>query len=241
MGKIKEINMKESRQNFSKNVFINCPFDDEYIPLLRPILFTLIYLGYNPRIASERFDSAEQRIVKICDLIQSSMFSIHDLSRTSARRRNEIYRLNMPLELGIDYGCRLFKGGETNNKTLLIFEHKPYALHRALSNLSGVDVKAHGNESEKVVRELRNWFVTNELGTADSPSTIWDNFNEFMTDFYQKIEGEGFLNEDLQIMPIPEYINFIREWLAEKRAEKELIKKYPEEYKSLLKKYIGTA
>lgn len=212
MGKVKEINVNESHQSFSKNVFINCPFDDEYIPLLRPLLFTLIYLGYNPRIASERFDSAEQRIVKICGLIQASRFSIHDLSRTSARRRNEIYRLNMPLELGIDYGCRLFKGGETSNKTFLIFEQKPYALHRALSNLSGVDVKAHGNEPEKVVRELRNWFVTNELGTAASPSTIWDNFNEFMTDFYQKRESEGFTDEDLQIMPIPEYVKFIREW-----------------------------
>jgi hypothetical protein len=214
MGKVKEINVNESYQSFSKNVFINCPFDDEYIPLLRPLLFTLIYLGYNPRIASERFDSAEQRIVKICGLIQASRFSIHDLSRTSARRRNEIYRLNMPLELGIDYGCRLFKGGETNNKTLLIFEQKPYALHSALSNLSGVDVKAHGSEPEKVVREVRNWFVTNELGTAASPSTIWDNFNEFMTDFYQKRENEGFTDEDLQMMPIPEYVKFIREWLS---------------------------
>src|SRR6266404_2208861 len=30
---------------FSKNVFINCPFDSEYNSLLRPILFTIIYLG----------------------------------------------------------------------------------------------------------------------------------------------------------------------------------------------------
>ena len=96
----------------------------------------------------------------------------------------------------------------------MIFEQKPYALHRALSNLSGVDVKAHGRKPEKVVREVRNWFVTNELGTAASPSTIWDHFNEFMTDFYQKREKEGFTDEDLQMMPIPEYVKFIREWLS---------------------------
>lgn len=206
MGKVKEINVNEPPQNFSKNVFINCPFDDKYIPLLRPLLFTLIYLGYNPRIALERFDSAEQRILKICALIQASKFSIHDISRI-------ISRLNMPLELGIDYGCRLFKKGETSKKIFLIFEQKPYLLQRALSNLSGVDVKAHGNKPEKVVREVRNWFVTNELGTAASPSTIWDNFNEFMTDFYQKRENEGFTDEDLQMMPIPEYVKFVREWL----------------------------
>ncbi len=31
---------------FDQNVFVNCPFDDEYLPLLRPLLFTIIYLGF---------------------------------------------------------------------------------------------------------------------------------------------------------------------------------------------------
>ena len=84
---------------FERNVFINCPFDDEYYTsLLRPLLFTIIYLGFNPRIASERSDSGELRINKICELIQISKFSIHDLSRIKAKRRNEFYRLNMPFD-----------------------------------------------------------------------------------------------------------------------------------------------
>jgi hypothetical protein len=29
---------------YEKNVFHNCPFDEEYVELLRPILFTLLYL-----------------------------------------------------------------------------------------------------------------------------------------------------------------------------------------------------
>lgn len=67
--------------NFSKNVFINCPFDSEYISLLRPLLFTILYLGYNPRIASESSDSGKIRFQKICELIEQSRISIHDLSR----------------------------------------------------------------------------------------------------------------------------------------------------------------
>jgi len=31
--------------SYEWNVFINCPFDKEYFPLLRPLLFTIIYLG----------------------------------------------------------------------------------------------------------------------------------------------------------------------------------------------------
>jgi len=36
---------------FDRNVFINCPFDDGYMPLLRPLLFTVYCLGFQPRIA----------------------------------------------------------------------------------------------------------------------------------------------------------------------------------------------
>ncbi len=31
---------------FERNVFVNCPFDTQYVPLLRPLLFTIIYLGF---------------------------------------------------------------------------------------------------------------------------------------------------------------------------------------------------
>ena len=57
---------------FDRNVFINCPFDDEYLPLLRPLLFTTIYLGLNPRIALETLDSGQPRIDKIVRLITES-------------------------------------------------------------------------------------------------------------------------------------------------------------------------
>ena len=91
--------MNSSGLDFSRNVFINCPFDPEYIPLLRPLLFTVLFLNYNPRIASERFDSGEARINKICELIKCSRYSIHDISRIRSKKRGEYYRLNMPLEL----------------------------------------------------------------------------------------------------------------------------------------------
>ena len=58
--------MTSDGEDFSRNVFINCPFDAKYSKLLRPILFTIIYLGYNPRIASERSDSGEARFSIIC-------------------------------------------------------------------------------------------------------------------------------------------------------------------------------
>ena len=109
MGKSQSKNLINPKfSSFETNVFINCPFDkDYYIPLLRPLLFTIIYLGFKPRIATETFDSGKPRLQKIIDLILDSKYSIHDLSRIKSKNKNELFRLNMSFELGIDIACKL--------------------------------------------------------------------------------------------------------------------------------------
>lgn len=92
---------------FEKNVFVNCPFDPQYLPLLRSLLFTIIYLRLKPRIALEAMDAGQARLDKIVGLIADSKFGIHDLSPVEAANAGELFRLNMPFELGIDFGCRL--------------------------------------------------------------------------------------------------------------------------------------
>lgn len=115
-------------EEFERNVFINCPFDDGYRRLLRPLLFVVAFLGFNPKLASERSDSFESRVHKICGLIYTSKFSIHDLSLLQSSRENEFYRLNMPFELGIDYGCMSFAKGRWGEKRCLI--HAGAGIHR---------------------------------------------------------------------------------------------------------------
>lgn len=111
-------------ENFEKNIFINCPFDNDYYPLLRPVLFTVLYHGHIPRIATESFDSGNLRIEKIKVLINSSKYSIHDLSRIEAKKKGDIYRLNMPFELGLDFGCKCFSNPDNKQteKRILIIE-----------------------------------------------------------------------------------------------------------------------
>ncbi|MBK7937675.1 MAG: hypothetical protein IPJ82_11535 [Lewinellaceae bacterium] len=145
---------------FERNVFINCPFDDEYRLLLKPLLFTLRYCKLTPRIASERLDSSEIRLEKILEIIQDSKYSIHDLSRIKSSKKGEYYRLNMPLEIGLDLGCKVFHSGEKyRGKNSLILEGERYSLHKGLSDLSGSDVKCHDNDAEKMVESVRSWLV----------------------------------------------------------------------------------
>jgi len=37
-----------------------------------------------------------------------------------------------------------------------------------------------------------------------------------MADFYEKRSSEGYKDRDFEKMPIPEYIDFIRDWLSKK-------------------------
>ena len=190
-------------QEFNKNVFINCPFDSEYNSLLRPILFTIVYLGFNPQIASQTADSGEQRINKILSLIVKSKYSIHDLSRIRSEKSGELYRLNMPFELGMDYACRRIASGHLRRKRFLVLGASPHDYKKALSDLAGVDGKPHRNKPERAVLALRNWFIdTVHLKKAESPTVIWYRFTDFTADFYEQRKNEGFTKDDLKMMPI---------------------------------------
>ncbi len=201
-------------EDFDKNVFINCPFDQEYLSLLRPLLFTILYVGFNPKIGLESSDSGETRINKICDLIRASKYSIHDLSRLQSSRRNEFYRMNMPFELGIEYGCRHFASDHLRRKRCLILEKSRHDYIKALSDLSGVDIKSHQNKPEKLIAAVRSWFIeTVGLRNIESPTVMWYQFTDFTSDFYEKRKSQGFSDEDIEEMPVPEYMHFIQEWL----------------------------
>jgi hypothetical protein len=207
--------MARADEDFGRNVFINCPCDERYVPLLQALLFTIVHLGYTPRIALERSDSGEIRLQKISDLIRRSRFSIHDLSRTQAAEPGEFYRMNMPFEFGVDYGCRLFGQSGLRRKRCLVLSGHPFDHVRALSDASGIDVKHHNHEPLELMRQVRNWFVeTAEAREVPSASTIWRGFIDFMLDFNGRRVADGYSPEDLNTMPVREFVGFIARWVA---------------------------
>lgn len=207
--------MRRADDEFGRNVFINCPFDERYLPLLQALLFTIVHLGFTPRIALERSDSGELRLQKITDLIRRSRFSIHDLSRTQAAEPGEFYRMNMPFEFGVDYGCRLFGQSDLKRKRCLVLSGRPFEHARALSDASGIDAKHHNHEPLELVRQVRNWFVeTADEGDVPSATKIWLGFTDFMLDFDRKRIADGFSAEDLDTMPVREFVGFIVRWAS---------------------------
>lgn len=216
--------MKSKPKDYDKNVFINCPFDDEYFELLRPLIFTVVYFGFNPRISLESSDSGEFRLSKIVNLIRESKYGIHDLSRLQAKTADEYYRLNMPFELGIDYGLRNFDPNYKNKRTLIL-EKSRYEYMKAMSDINGFDIKNHDNNSEKLIECVRAWFtetvgMRNLKGTAKISTDLMEFnkhlFVEKMKKYYPEYnatEAEKYANSEIEEMSMPEFIDEVRNFL----------------------------
>lgn len=203
---------------FETNVFVNCPFDERYLPLLRPLLFTVIYLGLKPRIALEAIDSGELRLDKIVELIRESKFSIHDLSRSEAAAPGELYRLNMPFELGVDFGCRLFGRPRQRQKRTLVLEAKPHRYKASISDLAGADIECHGDEPYKVIGVVRNWLKNVCLDKAGGPALISSSFSDFMAHNFDALVEQGFSAEDIDNLPVGELIERMEAWIVDTKA-----------------------
>ncbi len=204
-------------KEFEKSVFINCPFDEGYLSLLRPLVFTILYLDFHPRLALERSDSEETRIRKIVNLIQASKFGIHDLSRCRSSKRGEFFRLNMPLELGIDIGCKLFRGAKWKSKRLLILETEKFRYQAAISDLAGSDIFAHQNEPETLIVGVRNWMVQEASASPVPANRIFNEFFDFMADNHSRLEREGWKEDHIQALQISEIQGHMQEWIQRKR------------------------
>jgi hypothetical protein len=169
-------------EEYEQNVFINCPFDADYAPIFEAIVFAVNDAGFRPKCARERLDSSEIRLNKIVELISSSRYSIHDLSRTTLDEANALPRFNMPLELGIDLGCKAFNP-DCHGKSLLIFDSEQYRFQKFASDLSGQDIHRHDNNAKSAVTRVRNW-LRSESGKSGIPggAAIFNRYQAFRAD-----------------------------------------------------------
>ena len=195
-------------------IFINCPFDDEYLPLLRALLFVSRFYGLDVKIASTDLDSKSNRLARIISLMRESKYSGHDLSKMKSVKEDEYYRMNMPFELGLDYGI----GGD--EKVFLIFENEPYKLKIALSDINGWDVRPHLDNPEKLIMEFRKWIVVNrELSKtlkSYSYSDIWYKYNDFYGSFSDFMTIHNLKDEEISVT---EYLEYIDSFLKDNPVE----------------------
>lgn len=203
-----------SVEDFDTNVFINCPIDDEFSPLLEAIVFCVVYAGLRPRLATERLESSESRLDKIIELISACSISVHDLSRCKSEKADEFSRMNMPFELGLDLGFRCFSGCSVDEKKFIIFEKEQYDLKKSLSDLAGSDVEYHKNDTQLVVKKLRN-FLKVEVG-CELPGTtkLLGEYATFLGWMTENKICQGHTEKEALELPTQERLDEMFNWVA---------------------------
>jgi len=108
------------------SVFLNCPFDVSYRPILDAIVFAVFDAGFLPRCALEYDDGTEIRLSKILRIISQCTHGIHDISYTNLDPATGLPRFNMPFELGIFMGCKAFGKNPHQAKVGLVLDQEPF-------------------------------------------------------------------------------------------------------------------
>ena len=198
---------------FERSVFINCPFDEDFAPILQAIAFAVVALGFSPRLAPENSDNAAARLDRIIELIRGSKFGIHDLSRCKSSGSDEFARMNMPFELGLDHACCRFGDGSLSEKRILILEHTRYDYQKSLSDISGWDIQSHAGNFEKAVRHVRSWLIAQANAPKIGAALIQGKYIAFQEWYWETEIAAGSSEEDITAYPTAELIKAMHDWM----------------------------
>jgi hypothetical protein len=138
------------------DVFLNIPYDSKFRNLCLAYICGISALGFVPRATLE-IPGGSRRLDRIFKLIQSCLYSVHDLSRVELdRKRPATPRFNMPFELGL---CVAWARIGNKKHIWFVYEGRDRRLAKSLSDLNGTDPYILGSTVTGVFRELCSAFV----------------------------------------------------------------------------------
>lgn len=202
--------------DYDRHVFINCPFDDRYLPLFRALIFAVFECGLIPRCAQEAYDAGEVRIEKIARIIRDCRWGIHDISRTDLNARG-LPRFNMPLELGLFLGARRYGVGRQTRKSCLILDREKFRYQVFISDIAGQDIAAHDDDPLRAIVAVREWLSVSRAAGAHPPggATICERFKRFTAQLPEICADGGLVPDDLNFV---EFADMVSGWLKRELA-----------------------
>ena len=204
--------MSTIRASYENSVFINCPFDGHYKRIFDAIVFAVYDCGFIPRSAREAANDPV-RLSRIIQIINDSLYAIHDLSRAGVDSKTGLARFNMPLELGIFLGAKEFGGKRNAMKTYLMLDKDRYRYQKFISDLNGIDPKSHNNKPDTAIIKVRDWLndVTKVDFKIPSGSMIAKKYKVFRKDLPGFASDVGLEMKDLTYR---DYCFVVQEWLS---------------------------
>lgn len=199
---------------FERSVFVNCPFDDDYAPIMQAIAFCITVLGFTPRIAPENADGSAARLTRILALIKGSKYGIHDLSRVRVYTPGEYARLNMPFELGLDHGSSQFGQGKLTEKSILVLGESRYDHQHALSDIAGWDIEAHQGNYERAIRIVRGWLIRHAHAEPIGATQVLSLYAAFQAWYWERELARGASEAEIREYPTIDFVRAMGEWVG---------------------------
>lgn len=198
-------------KEYNSNVFINCPFDEDYKDIFYAIVFAVFDCGFRAHCAKEKEDCSEVTIEKIYRIISQCKYGIHDISRTELCKKNNLPRFNMPLELGIFLGAKKYGTSEQKKKICLIMDEEEYRFQKFMSDISGQKIKHHDNKPDNAIILVTNW-----LRNASKQKNISGGFAKvqrykvFKKELPEMCNSSKIKEDELEFN---DYSTFVSEWI----------------------------
>lgn len=193
------------------NVFINCPFDQDYEPIFHAIIFAVFDCGYIPKSALASQDCSDVRIQKIVNIIKNCQYAIHDISRTDLSPSKGLPRFNMPLELGLFLGAKYYGNKLQKTKSCLILDKDQYRYQIFISDIAGQDIRAHNNETERAISNVRDWLSShNTKVRSPDGKEINRRYQLFRKDLPEICKE---VKQSSDKLTFNDYSNAVSEWL----------------------------
>lgn len=204
--------MAVTDHKYNLSVFVNCPIDRRYGPLLKAATFAIFDCGYIARSALEITNTGVVRISKIKRIISECRFGLHDLSRTSLNKAG-LPRFNMPLELGLFLGASEFGDRRQRTKICLVLDRDRFRYQKFISDIAGQDIAAHQNDQERVVAVVRDWLNSSQKKVVPGPAHIWNRFQTFQKGLPRYCRDQHLKPSELTFS---DYATFVSEWIVDR-------------------------
>jgi len=200
--------------SYASQVFLNVPFDRRYKKLRDALIFAVHDSGLTVRCALESDDGAEIRFTKLVRLIRECRLGIHDLSRTTLDGKHRLPRFNMPLELGLFLGAKLYGVDQQPSKACLILERDAHRYQVYCSDIAGQDIRGHGNDVQQAIAAVRNWLQANLASSAKlaGPAKIRDRYLSFRQQLPYMCRVADLRQSELTFL---DYRNLVTAWIEE--------------------------
>lgn len=198
---------------YADQVFLNVPFDARYAKLLQALVFAVHDCGLVARCALEKDDGSQVRMDKLYQIIRDCRLGIHDLSRTTLDTKHRLPRFNMPFELGVFLGARHYGSTAQRRKSCLILDRDRYRYQIFCSDISGQDIRAHGNEVSQALTAVRNWLQATLPSSRKlpGPSALAARYVEFRRQLPFMCERETLQQTELTFL---DYRKLVAAWIA---------------------------